>query len=335
MRRALLANSAGYADPTVIEIDTGLGDGLPQMTFTFNSGYKPVLIDWGDGTADNSTSHIYSSGGRYIVQLFVKRNRYLSFRFYQNPDLLKPIFLHDWGNCMIRSRDFQGCSKLNLSIAQGKPTLNVIGNTGNGFNFNGVKSNYIAGVETWNWDALDTIFHFFNGNNIYVGNFPSISFANATLFDSVFYNWSSFYKQIPAPISLPAVEVLTTAFRGWTSYYGRIDLITSSSLKEMNFAFYGGKFTAITISECVNVTKSTDTFLGCSELVELILTNMRVSFDIRWSVNMPEQGYLDLIDSLADMTGQASPTMTVKNNANWTSACDSAAALKNWNVTKV
>lgn len=335
MRRALLANSAGYADPTVIEINTDLGDGLPQMTFTFNGSYKPVLIDWGDGTVDNTTSHIYSSGGRYIVKLFVKRNRYLSFRFYQNPDLLKPIFMHNWGNCLIRSRDFQGCANLNLSIAQGKPTLTTLINTGNGFNFNGVKSNYIAGVENWNWDALDEMFHFFSGNTVYIGDFPSTSFANAGGMDSCFLNWSSFYKPITSPISVPSLINLTSCFRGWSSYYGRIDLITSSSLTHINNAFLGGKFSAITISECVNVTKSTDTFRDCSELVELILTNMRVSFDIRWSVNMPEQGYLDLIDSLADMTGEASPTMTVKNNANWTSACDSAAALKNWNVTKV
>lgn len=333
MRRALLANSAGYADPTVIEIDTDLGDGLPQMTFTFNSGYEPVLIDWGDGTVDNTTSHIYSSGGRYIVKLFVKINRYLSFRFYQNPDLLKPIFMRDWGNYAFIDSDFRDCVNLDLSSSDGVPNTKFIAE-GNYIFFN-VKTKYIKGVENWDFDSPLRLFHFFSGNTVYIGDFPSTSFANAYNMDSCFYNWSSFYKPITSPISVPSLIQLTSSFRGWSSYYGRIDLITSSSLTTINFAFHGGKFTAITISECVNVSETGNTFQNCSELVELILTNLSVSFDIRWSVNMPEQGYLDLIDSLADMTGKTAPTMTVKNNANWTSACDSAAALKNWNVTKV
>lgn len=97
----------------------------------------------------------------------------------------------------------------------------------------------------------------------------------------------------------------------------------------------GVKSKSIILSNCEGITTSTNAFKNTTELETLILNGFKSDVDIRNSTKMTSSAYLDLIDSLGDLTGFAAKTLTVKNNLEWTIACDSAATAKNWNVTKI
>lgn len=97
----------------------------------------------------------------------------------------------------------------------------------------------------------------------------------------------------------------------------------------------GVKSKSIILNNCEGITSSTNAFRNTTELETLILNGFKSDVDIRESTKMETAAYLDLIDSLGDLTGFAAKTLTVKNNLEWTIDCQNAATAKNWNVTKI
>lgn len=109
---------------------------------------------------------------------------------------------------------------------------------------------------------------------------------------------------------------------------------------------YHNAYTAKLIKElylqCGNVVSEPAPYYGelrINYCEKVVLINMGVSMSLRANgdttkTSMDKQGWLDLVSSIRDMTGQPSPTVTLPNNAIFTNDNDivNAFQAKNWTV---
>jgi hypothetical protein len=102
----------------------------------------------------------------------------------------------------------------------------------------------------------------------------------------------------------------------------------------LNYMFrYDYSLKRVRLDNCDDVTACVDLFTNCVSLSEVLLNGMKISFTIQ---NAKMSGAaLDILgQSVADMTGLASPIFTCKGNYGTATMTDSIWTNKNWTLVK-
>jgi hypothetical protein len=248
------------------------------------------------------------------------------------------------------SNTFLGCNLSDSDFLDDWDFSNVV-NASNMFN-----DNFFTKLVGLNFTGIEV------GSDMFRNNL--INYIDNVIFNSL-KNGSNLFRNNPLMVLpdewlLPALEDASTMFYntpieyiflnipncvtvnklnyGNNSVLKQLKLITSSALTDVrDLVLNKSNLVDLFISDCSGVLSGYETIgaANCPNLLSIVLYGWAHNLDIRNSVLMTEANYLALIDSLADLTSLPSKTLTVKNHAAFTSACDSAAAAKNWNVTKI
>ncbi len=166
---------------------------------------------------------------------------------------------------------------------------------------------------------------------IQVTNFDLLT-QNAQFSNRIFQRGTRFAQRefnFPLVTQLEAFAV----FNGniGSNHYVRFN--TSSALTRINGAFQNGSsWRGIEFTECSGVALGASAFTNCFNLQRLILPNMSASFSMNNCRSMNEDALLDLVTSLADLSGQPTRTITLTGSSQFASV-DALASSKNWTTT--
>lgn len=114
-----------------------------------------------------------------------------------------------------------------------------------------------------------------------------------------------------------------------------IRLVNAGNLTAIGFiAGNNSGIVSFTMDDCSSITNANYAFYYCYGLQYVLLPGLRVSTDLTYCTLMSKSALLALIDSLADMTGEVSPTLSLAGIPdNGDADVLSAAASKNWTIT--
>lgn len=230
-----------------------------KLPLTTSTGLDCV-VDWGDGTIDNITSHTatevthtYSSGGTYTINI---TGDLLGWQFNNGGDKLKMKEIKNWGALNISTRfGFYGCGNMTCT-ASDAPSITITDLSSyfrNCHNFNGAIGN---------WDVSSV-------------RIMTAMFQGATSFNQDLNNWVT-----------NSVVRTNAMFRNATIFNGNISNWNTSNVTNMGNMFIGTNFNQdISSWDTSNVTNMTEMFWDADQFNQPIgswdtssVTNMSYMF---------------------------------------------------------
>lgn len=118
-----------------------------------------------------------------------------------------------------------------------------------------------------------------------------------------------------------------------TTIDGLISYNDTSNVTNMYGMFYNCIFlTSIPQFDTSNVVSMSNMFSNCSELKEIHMTGMKVSFDIHYSTLFTREALLEILNNLASVTSTQTLTMGSTNLAKLTDEDKAIATNKGWQL---
>lgn len=193
------SRGGGGIQPFTFTVDTTQSGTSASDQFTLpltDSTGLDCVVDWGDGTSDNITSHTatevthtYPSGGTYTIAI---SGDILGWSFANGGDKLKMGEIQEWGALNISvDAGFRGCTNMTCT-ATDSPLITSTSL----FRFFRDCPNFNGAIG--NWDVSNVInaqFMFYNATsfNQDIGNWDT---SNVTTMSSMFQNATSFNQDI-------------------------------------------------------------------------------------------------------------------------------------------
>lgn len=115
-----------------------------------------------------------------------------------------------------------------------------------------------------------------------------------------------------------------------------IPLLNTSKVTNMSNLFrYCSALTSIPALDASKVTNLGNIFAGCYNLTEIKMTGMKANFNISDSTQFSESALVEILNNLADMTGNITQTLTMgaTNLAKLTQADIDLATSKGWTLS--
>ena len=112
-----------------------------------------------------------------------------------------------------------------------------------------------------------------------------------------------------------------------------IPLLDTSKTTNMYYMFYNcSALTTVPALDVSNVTDMNNMFSGCSSLKSILMTGMKVSFDISSSTQFEESDLVTILNNLATVTSTQTLTMGATNLAKLTDEEKAIATNKGWTL---
>lgn len=112
-----------------------------------------------------------------------------------------------------------------------------------------------------------------------------------------------------------------------------IPQLNTSNVKKMDGTFsYCSSLETIPQLDVSNVTSAINMFFQCSYLKSILMTGMKVSFDIHWSTRFETDGLVTILNNLATVTTPQTLTMGATNLAKLTDEEKAIATNKGWTL---
>lgn len=112
-----------------------------------------------------------------------------------------------------------------------------------------------------------------------------------------------------------------------------IPQLNTSNVNNMNYMFSGcSKLTTVPALDVSNVTDMYYAFSGCSHLKSILMTGMKVKFDISASTKFEESDLVTILNNLATVTTTQTLTMGATNLAKLTDEDKAIATNKGWTL---
>lgn len=112
-----------------------------------------------------------------------------------------------------------------------------------------------------------------------------------------------------------------------------VPLLDTSKAISLRSMFYGcSALTTVPALDVSNVTDMGEIFLSCSSLKSILMTGMKVSFDISASTQFEESDLVTILNNLATVTTTKTLTMGATNLAKLTDEEKAIATNKGWTL---
>ena len=174
-------------DRFIIEIDTSLGDGLPEFFPSIDLIGGSISIDWGDGNSDTISSdtdpnldHTYSSGGIYTVAVDIGL---ASYRYNgATRDRAKVTDVKNWGS--FPGKNMQGHTNLATDTATDSPDFPNISPVNSAETFF-YSTNFDGDISNWDMSTVTTFRRMFRSSQ-FNGAVNNWDVSSATNFNEMF-----------------------------------------------------------------------------------------------------------------------------------------------------
>lgn len=151
------------------------------------------------------------------------------------------------------------------------------------------------------------------------------------------YNMSDMFRSCNKLTTIPLLN--TSNVNSMTSMLYQCKSLTSIPLldtvkvKDMNYMFYGcSKLTTVPALDVSNVAYMNYVFSGCSSLKSILMTGMKIKFDISASTQFEESDLVTILNNLATVTTTQTLTMGATNLAKLTDEDKAIATNKGWTL---
>ena len=112
-----------------------------------------------------------------------------------------------------------------------------------------------------------------------------------------------------------------------------IPLLDTSKVTDISSIFYGCKaLTTVPALDASHITNMNSMFSGCSSLKSILMTGMKVKFDISSSTQFEESDLVTILNNLATVTTTQTLTMGATNLAKLTDEEKAIATNKGWTL---
>lgn len=327
--------------PFIIEVESGSDNKftIPTTGGGYNYSVKTSDGQTFTGVTGNLTITFPSPNTHYDVEI---SGLFPRIYFNNGSERLKIKDIKQWGDIVWGSMQnaLYGCSNLGAITATDAPDLTMVTNMSAMVR---ACTNLEADLSTWgvhsgitslsgfSFGCTKLIFDGSNWDVSGVTDFGELTSNRGASITGV-ENWDM--------SSATSLKQMIWGNPKWNLTNGTnvVKLNTSGSLTNI-YGVIGGPspyttgVTSLEITNCTNVSDTTNAFLRASGLTSLILTNIGVSFDIATTA-LTGIGIDNLAGSVRDMTGFASPsvTMTLAQRA----TCDQTLwTNKNWTIIAI
>ena len=229
--------SRGVIQPFTFTVDTTESGTSASDQFTLpltTSTGLDCVVDWGDGTSDNITSHTapevthtYPSGGTYTIAI---SGDISGWQFNNGGDKLKMGEIQKWGvlNISVNS-GFYGCSNMTCTATDSPiiSSTNLLAYFRDCSNFNGAIGNWDVSIVT----TMERIFRSASSFNQDIGNWDMSNVIDIT---DIFRSASSFNQDI-GNWDMSNVRDMFGAFNNATSFDQDISSWDISQVSNLGF----------------------------------------------------------------------------------------------------
>ena len=151
------------------------------------------------------------------------------------------------------------------------------------------------------------------------------------------YNMSSMFRSCYNLMAIPQLNTSNVKDMSSMLYQCRsltsIPLLDTSKVNEMSYMFYGcSKLTTVPALDVSNVAYMFYVFSSCSHLKSILMTGMKVKFDISASTQFEESDLVTILNNLATVTTTQTLTMGATNLAKLTDEQKKIATDKGWTL---
>lgn len=174
-----------------------------------------------------------------------------------------------------------------------------------------------------------------NMNNMFSGcssleSIPLLDTSNVTSMNSTFYNCRSL-TTVPQLNTSKVTDMYSTFYN--CSSLTAVPLLDTSKVKNMSQLFwYCGNLQTVPAFDCTNVTNMNNIFTSCSSLKSILMTGMKVSFDISASTLFERADLLIILNNLTTVTTTKTLKMGATNLARLTDEDKAIATNKGWTL---
>ena len=151
------------------------------------------------------------------------------------------------------------------------------------------------------------------------------------------YNMNSMFRTCNNLTTIPQLNTSNATDISSMLYQCRsltsIPLLDTSKVINMSYTFYGcTKLTSIPALDVSKVTDMGSIFKDCSSLKSILMTGMKVSFNISASTKFEESDLVTILNNLATVTTTKTLTMGATNLAKLTDEEKAIATNKGWTL---
>ena len=249
---------------------------------------------------DTAIEAIPTGGGENTLKKLLDTTKSSSYLFYNylGSKIDSIISYSDTSNVTKMNSMFSGCSYLNTI-----PQLDTSKVTTMRYMFDGCSN-------------LDTI--------------PQLDTSNVTNMIAMFHSCKSL-SSIPE-LDTSRVTDMSAMFQS-CAFLTTIPQLNTSKVKDMSYMFqYCSRLTTIPQLDASKVTNTNYMFGGCSSLKSILITGIKVSFDISSSTKFDESDLVTILNNLATLTSTASLKMGATNLAKLTDDEKAIATNKGWTL---
>jgi len=256
----------------------GTGSATKTIVLPMSAGN---LVDWGDGTIDNTNTHEYSSGGVKTIKI---DGEITGFRFNDGGDKSKLLTISATGGLVIDNNSmFYGCDSMTLwgnenTVTTSSSMVNM---------FRGCTSLLSLDVTSLNTSSVASMEGMFQDctslTSLDVSSFNTSSVTNMSF---MFRNCTSLTSLDVSSFNTSSVASMEGMFRGCSSLTSLdVTSLNTSSVTNMSFMFRGcSSLTSLDVSSfnTSSVASMSIMFFDCSSLISIDVS----SFDTSSVTNM-------------------------------------------------
>ena len=280
------------------------------------------LFSYSDTSSVTTTNYMFGyCPSLTTIPLFDTSNvTNMSSMFYQSPSLTTIPKL-DTGNVTNMNYMFGGCKALTTI-----PQLNTSSVTNMSSMFSDCyKLTTIPLIDTSKATNMNSMF----SGCSYLTDVPLFDTSNVTDMNYMF-NGCSKLTTIP---KFNTSKITSMASMLKSSGITTIPQLDTSNVTNMSSMFdYCRKLTSVPQLDVSKVTSMRDMFFYCTSLKSILMTGMKVSFDIHWSTQFEESDLVTVLNNLATVTSTQTLTMGSTNLAKLTDEEKAIATNKGWTL---
>lgn len=280
-----------------------------------------------EGTAGAITGTMSAASGDDMLQQMVNAQGSCDYLFYEYyGDNVDYIVNLDTSNVTSMRYMFYGCDYITSGVLLDTSNVKSMN-----YMFSGCK--YLTYLPQYDTSNVENMENMFNG----CVKLTSEALDAASLNTSNVKNMSYMFSGCNLLTYLPQYDTSNvTNMRGMLqscSALTTLPLLNTSNVNNMLNMLYGcSKLTTVPALDVSNVTNMNNMFSGCSALKSILMTGMKVSFNISASTQFEQSDLVTILNNLATITSTQTLTMGSTNLAKLTDADKAIATNKGWTL---
>lgn len=177
-------------------------------------------------------------------------------------------------------------------------------------------------------NVIDMHYMFYNCYSL--TSIPLLNTSSVINMEAMLYSCSSL---ITIPLLNTSSVTDMGSMLGYCSKLSSLPLLDTSNVINMERMFYGcSSLTSIPALDVSKVTSFNNCFLSCRSLKSILMTGMKVSFNISVSTQFEESDLVTILNNLATVTTTQTLTMGATNLAKLTDEDKAIATNKGWTL---